>query len=401
MAIRAISNRFFNWLHGHQLVYNTCWEDPKCDRVALELGPEDTLVVITSAGCNILDYALEGPKALHAVDVNFRQNALLELKLAGIQTLDFETFFALFGKGRLTSWKEVYPTSLRDQLSPTARTFWDKYGKFFDGSKRRSFYFRGSSGTFARVFNFYLDRVAKGRAAVDAMLATDDLEEQKRIYFETLKPRVWRKLLRWFMRRDAVMAMLGVPREQRLQIDRVYDEGGVAQFVENQLDALFTRTLLSENYFWRVYLTGEYTRECCPEYLKEANFERLGGGLASRIHVHTKTLLEFLRDDDFPISRFVLLDHMDWLSGADRAVLCEQWQAIVDRSAPDSRVLWRSASPEVDFVDPIKVRIGEKETTLKEVLHYRVDMAQELHAKDRVNTYGSFYVADLSRSRIS
>ena len=401
MAIPAISKRFFNWLHGNQLVYNTCWEDPQCDRVALELGADDTLVVITSAGCNILDYALEAPKELHAVDVNFRQNALLELKLAGIRELDFETFFALFGKGRLTSWKEVYPARLRRHLSPDSSRFWDKFGKFFDGSKKRSFYFRGSSGTFARVLNFYLDRVAKGRTAVDRMLATDDLEEQKRIYFETFKPRVWRKLLRWFIRRDAVMAMLGVPREQRLQIDRVYDEGGVAQFVEHQVDALFTRTLLSENYFWRVYLTGEYTRECCPEYLKEENFEKLKGGLASRIHVHTMTLLDFLREDDFPISRFVLLDHMDWLSGADRGVLGEQWQAIVDRAAPDSRILWRSASPEVDFVDPIKVRIGEKETTLKEVLHYRVDMAEELHAKDRVNTYGSFYIADFSRSRIS
>jgi len=111
--------------------------------------------------------------------------------------------------------------------------------------------------------------------------------------------------------------------------------------------------------------------------------------------------LQFLRDDDFPISRFVLLDHMDWLSGADRAVLHEQWQAIVDRSAPGSRVLWRSAAPEVDFVDPIPVRIGRKQTTLKELLRYRVDMARELHSRDRVNTYGSFYVADLCRSHVS
>ena len=55
--------RMFNLVHRNNLVYNTCWEDPRLDRVALDLGPEDSVVVITSAGCNALDYALTGPNA--------------------------------------------------------------------------------------------------------------------------------------------------------------------------------------------------------------------------------------------------------------------------------------------------------------------------------------------------
>ena len=80
--------RMFNLVHRNNLVYNTCWEDPRLDRVAMDLGAEDTVLVITSAGCNALDYALTGPKSVHAVDMNPRQNALLELKKAGIQHLD-------------------------------------------------------------------------------------------------------------------------------------------------------------------------------------------------------------------------------------------------------------------------------------------------------------------------
>jgi hypothetical protein len=45
---------WFNCIYGHNLVCNTCWEDPRLDRVALNLGAEDTLLVITSAGCNTL-----------------------------------------------------------------------------------------------------------------------------------------------------------------------------------------------------------------------------------------------------------------------------------------------------------------------------------------------------------
>src|SRR5262249_44831794 len=91
---------WFNMVHHHNLVYNTCWEDPRLDRQALKLAPDAPVRAIPSAGCNALDYALQAPRHIHAVDMNPRQNALLELKIAGIRRLDFETFFGLFGRGR-------------------------------------------------------------------------------------------------------------------------------------------------------------------------------------------------------------------------------------------------------------------------------------------------------------
>lgn len=95
----------FNQVYGHNLIYNTSWEDPRLDRVALDLGPEDTLLRITSAGCNVLDYALLSPKHIYAVDMNYRQNALLELKLAGVRELEFGAFFAMFGRGCLDNYR--------------------------------------------------------------------------------------------------------------------------------------------------------------------------------------------------------------------------------------------------------------------------------------------------------
>ena len=94
-----VSGRVFGMVHGKNLVYNTCWEDPRLDRVALQIGPSDRIVMITSAGCNALDYALCQPERIDAVDLNPRQNALLELKMAGIRRLDFEDFFRMFGQG--------------------------------------------------------------------------------------------------------------------------------------------------------------------------------------------------------------------------------------------------------------------------------------------------------------
>ena len=73
-----VSGRVFKFVHGNNLVYNTCWEDPRLDRVALQFQPSDNVLVITSAGCNALDYALCEPNHVYAVDMNPRQNALLD-----------------------------------------------------------------------------------------------------------------------------------------------------------------------------------------------------------------------------------------------------------------------------------------------------------------------------------
>ena len=53
-----VSRRVFQFVHGNNLVYNTCWEDPRLDRQALNLSSADRLLVISSAGCNALDYLL-------------------------------------------------------------------------------------------------------------------------------------------------------------------------------------------------------------------------------------------------------------------------------------------------------------------------------------------------------
>ena len=100
--------RMFNFVHRNNLVYNTCWEDPRLDHQALNLTDQDRVLVITSAGCNALDYALAGPAHVHAVDMNPRQNALLEFKMEGIRRLDYEDFYKFFGDGHHPQAAQIY-----------------------------------------------------------------------------------------------------------------------------------------------------------------------------------------------------------------------------------------------------------------------------------------------------
>jgi len=388
------SHRVFNAVHRNNLVYNTCWEDPRLDRVAMNLSADDTVMVITSAGCNTLDYALCQPKTVHAVDMNPRQNALLQLKIAGIRHLQYDDFFRMFGQGHWPGVRKAYEQKLRGDLCVWSQSFWDKKLKFFENPKR-SFYYRGTSGAFARMVRVYMERVIKVRPEIDALLAAKTIEEQREIYENRLKQKFWTGLVKFTMRRDTTMSMMGVPKAQRRQIEMQY-EGGLVKYLQDAAQAVFAELPFHDNYFWRVYLNGRYTQECCPEYLKPDNFAALKNGLVDRVSVHTDSVQGFLEKHDQPITRFVLLDHMDWLSDKMFPLLESEWQAIINRASPQARILWRSGGLKTEYINDVKVRKQGKIVPINDLLSYDSQLASELHDKDRVHTYASFYIADVS-----
>ena len=386
--------RMFNMVHGNNLVYNTCWEDPRLDRIALGLGSDDNVMVITSAGCNALDYALEAPKNVFAVDMNPRQNALLELKMAGIRHLEYEDFFDMFGRGRLKDAVDTYHQNLRKSLSAWSQQYWDRWIRFFD-NRHRPFYYRGTSGTFAKVLNVYVDRVLRVRQWLDAILDAATVDEQRQIYNDHLRERFWTRSLKFAMGRDTTLSMVGVPKAQRDQVDQDYD-GGIVKFVQDCVEAVFANLPLIDNYFWRVYLTGEYTHQCCPEYLKADNFERLKNGLVDRVSTHTNTVEGFLRGCPERVSRFVLLDHMDWLSNRFYHLLESEWEAILNQATDDARFIWRSGGLQTDFVNRACIQFDGRSREVGELLSFNRSLADDLHSRDRVHTYGSFYIANMA-----
>jgi S-adenosylmethionine-diacylglycerol 3-amino-3-carboxypropyl transferase len=393
-AREKINSRIFKAVHGRNLIYNTCWEDPTLDRVALEFGPTDRVVVITSAGCNALDYLLAGAGEVNAVDVNPIQNALLELKKAAALHLDYDAFFSLFGDGGSPSARAMYLDAIRRHLSHRSRTYWDRRIGFFDGDGwRSSFYYRGTSGLVAKLFMMHVHLLHRLRKPFEALLAANTIEEQKEIYESRIRSRIWTRWLRWMLRRSFTMSLLGVPGPQRTQITNQYP-GGVPQFVRDCIEAVLTQLPFRDNYFWRVYLQGHYTPECCPEYLKKENFDRLRASL-SRLHIHTMTVTDFLRQTTSGVSRFVLLDHMDWMSSRHPEALAEEWDAILAAARPGARVIYRSAGLHVDYLDHLRVRHRGKVHELGTLLRRHPELTTALHHRDRVHTYGSFHRADL------
>jgi S-adenosylmethionine-diacylglycerol 3-amino-3-carboxypropyl transferase len=167
----------------------------------------------------------------------------------------------------------------------------------------------------------------------------------------------------------------------------------VSGFIRSAVQYVFRQLPLADNYFWHVYMTGRYRRDCCPEYLKQENFERLKAGLVDCIEPHTTTVTEFLRVHDGPITRFVLLDHMDWMSSYHPAALVEEWEAIRARAAPGARILMRSAHARPAWLD--EIRIGSDGVHLRDAFRFMDAEADALQPHDRVHTYAGFVIADV------
>lgn len=381
--VKAAHDIVFKHVHGSNLIYNCAWEDPRLDRQMLGLDASSKVVMITSAGCNALDYLLDDPAEIHAIDVNFRQNALLELKMALIARGDFADLFEMFGIGSHRFHKTLY-AEVRDSLSQPAQTFWDRrIGFFHPDSMKKSFYYHGTSGIAAWVMGralFHLKPNIKNVAL--ALLDAGSLDEQ-RTAWEMIEREVWTGFIDWLVRQPALMTLLGVPRPQIRLIQDSYP-GGLSGYVKDKMRHVFTELPIADNYFWRVYVTGSYSFTCCPNYLRQEHQPVLRERL-HRLKPCTTTISNFLREHPGDYTHFVLLDHQDWLAAHDLDALREEWELIFANSRSGAKILMRSAGLDVDFI-PADIRAR---------LRFQPETTTRLHALDRVGTYGSTHFAEI------
>jgi len=381
--LKSAHDMVFRHVHNSNLIYNTAWEDPRLDRQLMKLDSDSRVVMITSAGCNALDYLLDNPTVIHAVDMNYRQNALLEFKQALIRKGNFDELFEMFGLGSHPKFTAVYQ-SVRETLSEPAQKFWDKRISFFNPtSLKKSFYYHGTSGIAAWVMGNALFKLRPNiKNFATCILDARSLVEQREAY-ALFEREVWGPFSHWLLRQPTLMTLLGVPRPQIKLIQDSYP-GGLTGYVKDKLRHVMTELPMADNYFWRVYMTGSYTLGCCPNYLKQENLPALQTRV-ERLKTHTTTVSNFLREHPGAYTHFVLLDHQDWLAAHDTAALLDEWELILANSAPGAKILMRSAGIDLSFV-PQSVR---------ERLRFFPEHTETLHQLDRVGTYGSLHFAEV------
>jgi S-adenosylmethionine-diacylglycerol 3-amino-3-carboxypropyl transferase len=87
---------------------------------------------------------------------------------------------------------------------------------------------------------------------------------------------------------------------------------------------------------------------------------------------------------------------MDWMSSYQPSALVEEWEQILRRAAPGTRLIFRSARARPSYLDGLKLAPSGK--YLREILRFDEAEATRLTRFDRVHTYAGFHIAELVSS---
>ncbi|KAI9264805.1 hypothetical protein BY458DRAFT_438106 [Sporodiniella umbellata] len=362
-------------------IYAFTWEDPSVDLAHLDLTQEDTLFVITSAGDNALEYALHSqPKVIHCIDMNPCQNHLLELKLAGISSLDYQDFWRMFGDGYHPNFSDLLHDTLSPHLSAYAFQYWSQHSDRFS----HKFYKTGYSGLALSLVEWWVRMQGLGDA-VDAMVAASTIEAQQDIWLNQLRPAILSPFIQKVLQNPVFMwNALGVPINQ---MNMFLEDCTCQEYIENTLDPIPSRSLFkNDQYFYYLCLKQSYSTSSCPSYLTKEGFHLLKtSGALDAFRLHTESILTALQglSSDY-LTRLIVMDHMDWFDPNS----CEELESeIIEMKRTlksKGQVYWRSAGTKPWYnhlfikhgfhVEPLAIRAQGKSI-------------------DRVNMYASFYRA--------
>ncbi|KAK4968118.1 hypothetical protein LTR66_011871 [Elasticomyces elasticus] len=346
-----------------EYIYAFNWEDARVDARLLKINSDDVILAITSAGDNVLAYALDGPKRIHAVDLNPSQNHLLELKVAAFRALGYADVWKLFGEGKHESFRTLLVKHLSPHLSSLAFQYWMHHGPTTFSTQGRGLYYTGGSRHAIQLVQ-WLARILGLRKDLRCLCTVQTLNEQREIW----RKRVRRVLLSQLLAYTVVgterflWKACGVPKEQRnmIEADHLKQTGAcepkpnagaitsgqaIWEYIVNTLDPVVNNTLVSEdNHYYLVCLQGRYTHRCHPAYLTPRAHIKLSSPAAfDGLRIHTDELNEVIsRMAPETLTIAVLMDSMDWFSPEGKEALV-QVLAINRALTMGGRVLLRSA----------------------------------------------------------
>ncbi|KAM0721080.1 hypothetical protein Q7P37_003366 [Cladosporium fusiforme] len=401
---------------NNEYIYAFTWEDSRVDSRLLKITSDDVILAITSAGDNILSYALERPKRIHAVDLNPTQNHLLELKVAAFRGLEHEDMWKLFGEGKHENFQDLLLQRLSPHLSSQAFDYWLHEGPAAFSPQGKGFYSTGGSRHALQLVQ-WLGKLLGVSQDMLQLASAQTLAEQREIWSKRVRRVLLSRLLAYFVvgSERFLWKALGVPSEQRAMIEEDFKRMGenpdsmkaqekasgngkagditatksgqaIWNYGVQTLDPVVGQTLVSEdNHYYLVCLLGHYTRKCHPTYLAPKSHQRLSAPNAlENLRIHTDELSEvFARMQPESLTIAVLMDSMDWFTpGGPEAP--QQVRAVNRALKIGGRVLLRSAG-----LSPWYVKVFEEQGFASKRVAARVPPGT---CTDRVNMYASTWI---------
>ncbi|CZR55143.1 related to S-adenosylmethionine:diacylglycerol 3-amino-3-carboxypropyl transferase [Phialocephala subalpina] len=392
----------------NEYIYAFTWEDTRVDQRLLKLTSDDVVLAITSAGDNILSYALESPARIHAVDLNPNQNHLLELKVAAFSSLPYSDVWKIFGEGKHPNFRHLLITRLSPHMSSRAFQYWLNNTSTFMSKRSKGLYETGGSRHAIRVIRVLATTLGFS-SQIKALLAAKTLNEQREIWVNQIRPIIMSRMFSYCVvsSEKFLWAALGVPHNQlaMLEADHVaavthsspfpQEHSGkeldssrgaaVWEYMVQTLDPVIESSLIGEdNPYYLVCMQGKYSERCHPDYLKPKSHQKLSRGNAfDGLRIHTDEINEVVtRLAPGTLTIAVVMDSMDWFDpGSEEAG--KQILKLNRALKMNGRVMLRSAALTPWYIS----RFEDLGFTAK-----KVGLRENGACIDRVNMYASCWI---------
>lgn len=336
---------------------------------SLKPSPIDTVLSVTSGGCNSLALATCGVSAIYAIDKKPEQNYLLELKLKAIQHLNYSEVVEFLGYAH-SFRREDYYKRIAPNLSDDARKYWDSNGKAIWHGIAHC----GKFERYLHVFHRCLLPLIHSHKRVKQLLYPRGMAEQQIFYDTKWNTTRWRLMFRLFFSRF-VMSRSGRSPEMFSQSQDI--SASDLYFLRTER-ALYSGPV-RDNFYLSYALLGNQT-DLLPYYLHQQRSVQIGA--FNSLSIYSTDMLSFLKGlPDASIDKYNLSDIFEPL---DVETTNQIFIEILRTAKPNARLIFWNNLVHRDIPQ-----------NLKQYFHQDTEIEARLREKDRVFFYERFYVYEL------
>ena len=308
-----------------QIRYSVVWEGCQTLYTALDLHSEDHVLVITSAGCNVLNALLANPSTVTAVDVNPVQNRLLEFKAQVIRDYPYSVYRGILGLDGPAAVRnavaEVVP-----RLPETDRAFWQR---FFTEHPSGVL----TSGRLERYLHGFYDTLPpKLQRALVELIQCQTLEAQASLFDATLDvPEFSQLFIEYFNNRN-----LSRGRDAKLY---EYAQPSGGEVFYQRLQTFVRRHWVGDNFHFLFFFFGlrRLTDEVLPPCYREENYDTLRASLDTLQIVTAEAVGYLLSEEGKSVTKASLSNIFEYTSQPDFE---ESVEALAHRENSLRLVFW-------------------------------------------------------------
>ena len=291
--------------------YSLVWEGSDTLYKSLDIQPDDRLLIITSAGCNVLNALLKNPEQLTAIDLNPVQNRLLRFKKSLILSQDHAVFRALLGlegpAAVAAAWQKVLP-----QLDPEETTYWSPF--FVEHPEGLM-----AAGKLESYLNgFYHSLPALLKQKLQQLLSFTQVAAQRQYFMQELHSSDFRpRFIEYFDEEN-----LSKGRDPKLF--RYAEESGGESFYLRLLQQV-SRELVRDNFFFRFFFFGAegLPESILPPCYRQENYEKLRAQLHKLKIVQGEAVDYLLSGEGASITKASLSNIFEYASPAEFQRVCQ------------------------------------------------------------------------------